>query len=212
VGGSGLYVRSLIDGFADAPEGDSAFRSEMESRLQSEGVGPLIDALREVDPMMAENIDITKPRRIIRALEVYRLTGAPLSELQKGSVEISFDAKMFGLHWDRSELYKRIEHRCDCMIAEGLLEEAEGLRKRGLTPATNALNTVGYAEAFRFLNGEVSHEEFVRLFKQNSRRYAKRQLTWFRADKRIRWIEMSESRQPMDVAKEIVQLLKQTMH
>ncbi len=207
VGGSGLYVRSLVDGFAGAPEGDSFFRSEMETQLQNEGVAPLIDALRQVDPVTAENVDITKPRRIIRALEVYQLTGIPLSELQKNPVEINFEARIFGLDWDRSQLYKRIERRCDSMIAEGLLEEVGRLRTRGLTPETNALNTVGYAEAFRYLNEEISSEEFVRLFKQNSRRYAKRQLTWFRGDKRIRWIKMDESRRPLEVAEEIVQLL-----
>jgi len=207
VGGSGLYVRSLVDGFADAPEGDSAFRAEMETLLHEDGVAPLLDALRKVDPVTAENVDITKPRRVIRALEVFQQTGIPLSELQKSSVEINFNARMFGLNWERSKLYKRIEQRCDDMITAGLLEEVENLRKGGFTLEKNALNTVGYAEAFRFLSGEISRAEFIRLFKQNSRRYAKRQLTWFRADKRIRWIEMSESRLPEDAAKEIVDLL-----
>jgi tRNA dimethylallyltransferase len=204
VGGSGLYVRSLIDGFFEGPGADKEFRASLESMVEQGRVEELIVRLRRVDPVSALSADPTKPRRIIRALEVYHQTGRSLSELHKEHpVDIRFTPRMFGLSWDRRALYERINGRCDEMIRAGLLEEVERLEQRGYTDTLNALNTVGYAEAFAYRRGETSHDEFVRLFKQNSRRYAKRQLTWFRRDGRIRWIEMSSDRGPEEIAGEI---------
>lgn len=204
VGGSGLYVQSLIDGLFDGPGADSEFRKGLEHRLQSGGVGPLVEELRRIDPETASRIDPTKPRRVIRALEVHHLTGKSLSRIQReGKVSIDFSPRMYGLNWDRKDLYARIDRRCDGMIRAGLLAEVDALEKRGYTDRMNALNTVGYAEAFAYRRGEVSYEEMLRLFKQNSRRYAKRQLTWFRRDSRIEWILMDESRSIVDVAEVI---------
>jgi tRNA dimethylallyltransferase len=189
VGGSGLYVRSLIDGLFEGPSALPEIRTALEVELRSGGIGALLEELRRVDPEGAGRVSPTNPRRIIRALEVYRQTGVPLSELQRtGRTSIEYDACIAGLRWPREELYRRIERRCDEMLEAGLLEEVKSLRARGYG-SLNALQTVGYAEASRHLDGEVSRDEMVRLMKQNSRRYAKRQMTWFNADRRIRWID-----------------------
>lgn len=204
VGGSGLYVRSLIDGLFEGPGADRALRQLLERKLEEHGVTELLNELRRVDPESASTIDPTKPRRIIRALEVFHLTGRPVSVLHhEKKIDISFEPLLFGLKWPRAVLYRRIEERCDEMIASGLLREVEQLEKLGYNDSMNALNTVGYAEAFSYRRGEISYEDFARLFKQNSRRYAKRQMTWFNSDGRIRWIAMSEQQNIVDVAREI---------
>ncbi len=204
VGGSGLYIRSLIDGLFEGPRADQEFRDAMESQVKEGRLGALLETLRRVDPESAARIDPTKPRRIIRALEVHRLAGRALSQLQRErKVEINFVPRLFGLQWERHVLYQRIEDRCQQMIERGFLSEVERLRLMGFDDSLNALNTVGYAEAFAYLRGAISYHEFVRLFKQNSRRYAKRQMTWFRRDHRIAWIEMDRRRSTDTVVKEI---------
>lgn len=204
VGGSGLYVRSLVDGLFEGPGADKKFRERMEAFVEKGKLNELLEELREVDPSAAATIDPTKPRRIIRALEVYHLTGKPLSlHHAEMKVDIRFTHVQFGLQWDRAQLYRRIESRCEDMIKQGLLREVEGLEQQGFTAETNALKTVGYAEAFRYRGGEISFEEMKCLFKQNSRRYAKRQLTWFRADPRIHWLAMTEGKPASEVASEI---------
>jgi tRNA dimethylallyltransferase len=204
VGGSGLYVRSLIEGFFEGPGADDEFREAMENHITAGRIEYLLNELNRVDPVSAATIDPTKPRRIVRALEVYHLTGQPLSTLHREKrVQIDFQPLLYGLEWRRETLYCRIETRCEQMLASGLLHEVEHLEEMGYDDSLNALNTVGYAEAFSYRRGEMSYEEFVRLFKQNTRRYAKRQLTWFRSDKRIEWIEIDERRSTQDVIQEI---------
>jgi len=206
VGGSGLYVQSLIDGFFEGPGADKEFRHTLEQRVKIEGVEQLLDELRRVDPDAAMSIDPTKPRRIIRALEVYHLTGRPISMLRRErKIRIDFRPVFFGLDWQREALYKRIDARCEQMVAAGFLSEVEKIESMGYDDSLNALNTVGYAEAFAYRRGEISFDEFVRLFKQNSRRYAKRQLTWFRSDKRIEWVDMIEESPADSVAVEIME-------
>ncbi len=201
VGGSGLYVQALIDGFFEGPGADKEFREALEARIAAGELPQLMEELRTIDPVSAGRIDPTKPRRIVRALEVYHITGKPLSQLHREAQrEITFTPVLFGLAWDRKALYDRINRRCEEMLRAGLLAEVESLERRGYTVRLNALNTVGYAEAFQYRRGEISYEEMVRLFKQNTRRYAKRQLTWFRRDKRIRWISMDEDTEPARVA------------
>ena len=191
VGGSGLYVKSLIDGFFSGPGADPEYREFLERRLVREGIKALREDLRRVDPASAGRIDPTKPRRIIRALEVYHTTGIPLSQAQSDSpIAINFRPILFGLDWERKLIYDRINRRCEQMVESGLVREVRGLERRGYTSALNSLNTVGYKEAFALLRGECTTVEMLERFKQNSRRYAKRQLTWFRRDRRIRWIPM----------------------
>jgi tRNA dimethylallyltransferase len=205
VGGSGLYIYSLIDGLFEGPGADREFRESMEERIKAYGVQPLLEELRKVDPAAAERADLTKPRRIIRALEVYHLTGTPITEHHRAQkVHIHFVPEIFGLDWERKQLYERIERRCEEMLADGLLDEAEQLETMGYDSSLNALNTVGYAEASAYRRGKISYTEFVRLFKQNTRRYAKRQLTWFRRDSRITWLHLDENTGFDEVASTIV--------
>ena len=207
VGGSGLYVRSLIDGIFSGPGRNRDLRTLLERKAEAGGVGDLLEELRTVDPESAAKVDPTKPRRIIRALEVYHTTGEPLSLLQRRNrPRVEFVPVQFGLEWDRETLYERIDRRCASMLEDGLLREVEDLDRRGYRPPLNALNTVGYAEAFAYRRGDISYAEMLRLFRRNSRRYAKRQLTWFRSDSRVHWISMSEKSLPSRVAREIADL------
>lgn len=205
VGGSGLYIRSLVDGFFDGPPADPEVRSTIERRLAVGGVEELLGELRRVDPLFAARVDPTKPRRMIRALEVFHVTGVPISQLHQDlKVEIPFTLRIFGLAWPKPALQKRIGDRCTMMLEGGLLDEVEDLVRRGYSPGLNALNTVGYAEGFAFRAGEITRDEMVELFCRNTRRYAKRQMTWFRRDKRIEWIDMREGREAEGVVEEIV--------
>ncbi|MGA9120185.1 MAG: tRNA (adenosine(37)-N6)-dimethylallyltransferase MiaA [Bacteroidota bacterium] len=188
VGGSGLYIKSLIDGFFDGPGGDPEFRSAMEKRLKRDGISSLLEELRLVDPVTAGRIDPTKPRRIIRALEVHHITGTPLSTVQElRKPAITYRTIQIGLLLERKHLYERINRRVDEMIERGLINEVAWLKAKGYRRDLNALNTVGYAEVFAHLAGEISEGEMVRLIKRNTRRYAKRQMTWFSADRRVKW-------------------------
>ncbi len=190
VGGSGLYVRGLIDGFFDGPGADDAIRENLERRLRTEGAEKLLEELREVDPDSASRMLPGNKKRIVRALEVYALTGNPLSELHKKKIDITFDPVLVGLRWERKKLYQRIDDRVDRMIADGLVKEVEWLRDNGYTPKLNALLTTGYVEVFRHFEREFSARQMIDLIKRNTRRYAKRQLTWFRYDNRIRWFDL----------------------
>jgi tRNA dimethylallyltransferase len=193
VGGSGLYVKAVIDGFFEGPGKDPELREQLESQLSAEGPETLLSALEKIDPMTAGRMDLSKPRRIIRALEVYHITGKPLSEFHREqSTAPPFDIVQFGLQWERKSLYRRIDARVDAMLSAGLIEEVKGLRERGYGPTQNALNTVGYREVFEFLDGKITHDNMVDLIKRNTRRFAKRQLTWFRADSRIAWLRVDE--------------------
>jgi len=204
VGGSGLYIQSLIDGFFDGPGADPEIREALNARLKADGILPLLDELRRVDPVSAGRIDPTKPRRIIRALEVFHISGRPLSSQQDERRRVlTFTPVMFGLSWERQELYDRINRRCGRMVEEGLVHEALELERQGFHSSLNALNTVGYREAYSHVRGEIDREEMLRIFRRNSRRYAKRQTTWFRRDSRITWIPMSDERTSGDVAEHI---------
>lgn len=189
VGGSGLYVRALVDGFFDGPSADKNLRKDLEKRMEVEGSEILLEELRKIDPRAASKMLPTNKRRIIRALEVYQITGSTISDLQQENLEAKFKPTIVGLSWERRILYARINQRVDWMLERGLLEEAKQLLKKGYTSNLNALQTVGYQEAFKYLGGKLTYDEMVGLIKQNSRRYAKRQLTWFRRDERIKWFE-----------------------
>lgn len=192
VGGSGLYVRGLIDGFFEGPGADELVRKQLYHRLQIEGAEKLLEELRKVDPDAASHMGPGNKKRIVRALEIYALTGISLSELHKRKIDISFESVLVGLRWDREKLYQRINDRVDRMIADGLVKEVEWLREHGYTPLLNALQTTGYAEVFRYFHNEINYERMIELIKRNTRRYAKRQLTWFRADARIKWFDVQD--------------------
>lgn len=185
VGGSGLYVRALCEGMDDLPQADPELREALSRRLETEGVDALAAELRTLDPAYYATVDRRNPARVMRALEVCLQTGRPYSEQRTGVRRPRpFGIVKVGVDLPREELYARIDRRVDRMVADGLEAEA-----RALYPyrTLNALQTVGYREFFDYFDGRTSYEEAVSLIKRNSRRYAKRQLTWFRRDPEIRW-------------------------
>ena len=193
VGGSGLYIRALCEGIDDLPEADKSVREMLTKRLAEEGVDALAEELRLLDAEYYEQVDRKNPARVMRALEVCLTTGQKYSQLRKGArKERDFKIVKVGIDMPRDVLYERINRRVDIMMEQGLEAEA-----RAMLPYRhcNALQTVGYSEMFEYFDGSISREEAVELIKRNSRRYAKRQMTWFRRDGDIGWFAPSQERQ-----------------
>ena len=188
VGGSGMYINALLFGFDDIPDVPSEIRLAINADFIENGIAPLQRELQEKDPSYWEQVDQNNPKRIIRALEVIRHTGKPFSAMRKGKKKTrAFDYTFVALNRPRQELYDRINLRVDLMMEQGLLAEAEQLlpyREK------QALQTVGYRELFDYFVGTISLETAVDRIKQNSRRYAKRQLTWLRAQPDVTWINL----------------------
>jgi len=184
-GGSGLYIQAVCQGMNDIPDVDIKFREELYKELDSHGIQNLLEELRIKDPDYYHFVDKSNPQRIVRALEVCRGTGQPYSFFRTDKqIEREFEVIKIGLERDRDELFERINRRMDQMIDDGLFEEVKKFNeKRHL----NALKTVGYKEVFGFLDGEYDRAEAIRLLKRNTRRYAKRQLTWFKKDPEFIW-------------------------
>ena len=185
VGGSGLYIQALCEGMDNLPEADDELRQNLKQRLDCEGIESLFKELSRLDPDYAEVVDRHNPARVMRALEVCITSGKPYSEQRKGTKQTRpFRVIKIGTDLPRDILYERINLRVDMMISEGLEAEARAmLPKRHL----NSLQTVGYREMFDYFDGNCSLDEAIELIKRNSRRYAKRQLTWFRRDADIAW-------------------------
>ncbi len=176
-GGSGLYVRAVCEGMDEMPATDTALREALTQQYEEQGLQPLLDKLEQVDPLYFAQVDKANPQRVIRAVEVSISSGAPYSSFRKSEKQNRpFQVIKIGLTRDRAELYQRIDQRMDLMLGQGLLEEAKALYPHR---SHNALQTVGYKEIFDYLDGMYDWNEAVRLLKRNSRRYAKRQLTWF---------------------------------
>lgn len=196
VGGSGLYVRAIVDGLFHGPSADMEIRTFLEKKMQHEGRAVLFDELRRVDPISASLIPIQNTHRLIRALEVFHVTGYPISELQKKNHQKPrHESIQIGLAWDRSILYSRINKRVDEMIGRGFLDEVQLLLKKGYDPSLPSLNTVGYKEAINFLRGKIDLRAMNTLMKQHTRNFAKRQLTWFRKDARIHWFALHDEKE-----------------
>ncbi len=193
VGGSGLYLHALQRGLADIPAVPEKTRDRLETRLEEEGQDALYGALKAVDPASARTMDATKTHRVLRALSVYEATGRPLSYYHEETPEPPFSFCTVVLHRDRKKLYARINRRVDAMLEAGLLGEVRGLLDSGADPAAPPLRTIGYREPIRHLQGEIGYDETVRLIKRNSRRYAKRQLTWFRRYPEYTWLPADSS-------------------
>ena len=184
-GGSGLYIQSVCEGMNDIPAVDSGFRAGLYEELSLHGLEPLLEELKVKDPDYYNQVDKNNPQRIIRALEICRGSGIPYSAFRDDKKsERDFVVIKIGLDRDRKELFQRIDQRMDAMIAMGLFEEAKiNYQNRNL----NALKTVGYKEVFDYLDGKYDLQEAIRLLKRNTRRYAKRQLTWFKKDLEYVW-------------------------
>ena len=189
-GGSGLYVKAVIDGIFEGPEASPEIRKRWDDVWKRSGEAGLRDALRAVDPDCERSIERGKPRRLVRALEVHELTGLTMTEHRRRQQrDASFRFVQIGLAPAREQLYRRIDLRSAEMIEAGLVQEVQALRRDGYDRSLNSLNTVGYREVFDFLDGGMSAERMLTLIQTHTRQYAKRQLTWFRADDRIIWLE-----------------------
>lgn len=190
VGGSGLYIKAVTEGFDDLPAANTDIRDRLNTELAVNGIAELQQKLKLVDPDYYHTVDINNPQRVIRALEIYEATGKPVSSYLTGTKnQRGFDTIKIGIDLPREELYNRINMRVDVMMQEGLLPEVEklySLRHYG------ALNTVGYVELFDYLDGKVSLNDAIDKIKQNTRRFAKRQLTWFRKDNELNWLNAAE--------------------
>ncbi len=193
-GGSGLYIKAVCEGLDSIPETPPDIKRVLTRQWQEMGLEPMLEKLKKLDEAYYSKVDKSNPRRVIRALEVAITTGKPfssfLSSFHEGEPQPRhFKIVKIGLNREREELYERIDQRMDQMIARGLFNEAQKLMEyEDLVP----LQTVGYQEVFEYLKGNYQKEEAVRLLKRNSRRYAKRQLTWFRKDQQYRWFHPDE--------------------
>lgn len=198
-GGSGLYVKAVCEGFDDIPEVPAQIREELLATYERDGIEALQALMIEHDPQLYANIDQKNPHRLMRALEVKLGTGLSIASFRKkNTLQHPFTIVKIGLTLPREALYERIDHRMDLMVEAGLFAEAEALYP---LRAINALQTVGYQEIFDFLEGKYDREEAVRLLKRNSRRYAKRQLTWFTRDPQVQWFGPAEVEKIIEVVK-----------
>ena len=193
VGGSGLFIKAITEGFDILPKADVELRAELNLLFENEGIRPLQDKLKLLDPGYYKEVDLNNPQRMIRALEVSISSGKPFSSFRsKHHANRPFKTIKIGLNIDREQLYNRINLRVDQMIKAGLIEEVSSLLPyRNL----NALNTVGYSEIFDAFDKKISFDQAIENIKQNTRRFAKRQLTWFRKDSGINWFAPQEFEQ-----------------
>jgi tRNA dimethylallyltransferase len=199
VGGSGLYIDAVCKGLDDLPEIDLNIREKLNRKLAEEGISAIQQQLKELDPLYFAKVDQSNPQRMIRGLEVVLSTGQKLSSfLTANKKERPFNLIKIGLNTDRSVLYERINHRVEVMMEAGLLAEVEQLLPYR---QYNALNTVGYSELFDYLDGKTDLPSAVAMIKQNTRRFAKRQLTWFRRDENTNWFEPDQLAEILDFLK-----------
>ena len=190
VGGSGLYINAIVNGFDELPEITIDVRNTLNTKLEEQGILALQQELEKADPEYYQTVDINNPQRVIRALEVFYSSGKPFSSFRTGiKRERPFKIVLIGLNMDREKLYERINLRVDIMLEQGLADEVKSLIPH---QRLNSLNTVGYTEIFDYLNGNISLERAIELIKQNSRRYAKRQITWFKKMEGIKWFEPNQ--------------------
>lgn len=193
VGGTGLYVSTLINGieFCEVNE-DTNYRREMAELAKEKGNHYLHEMLEKIDPEAAKTIDANNVRRVIRALEIYKVTGKTKTLLDKESCkEVPFDYKLYGIETDREVLYSRINKRVDKMLEDGLIDEVKALLEK-YTFSPTAIQGLGYKEVKEYLCGKLSYDEMVEKLKMETRRYAKRQMTWFRREKTITWCKLDE--------------------
>ncbi|MES5956171.1 tRNA (adenosine(37)-N6)-dimethylallyltransferase MiaA [Bacillus fungorum] len=204
VGGTGLYIQSVLFDYQFTDDaGDIIYREQMEKLALERGVEYVHKELQKVDPESAERIHVNNVRRVIRALEIFHTTGEKMSDqLEKQENELLYDVSLIGLTMDREMLYDRINLRVDIMMEQGLLEEVEGLYNRGIRDC-QSIQAIGYKEIYDYFEGRVSLEEAVSQLKTNSRRYAKRQLTWFRNKMDVTWFDVTDGEKTSEILRYI---------
>ncbi len=208
-GGSGLYIKALVDGIFDTVDTDEEYRAELLEKKNLYGNEYIYNELMKVDPESAHKMLPQNWKRVMRALEVFYLTGEPISVHQRKherNVDINF--KQFGLRWNREVLYHNIEKRVEMMIELGLVNEVKSILERGFSKKLNSLNTVGYKEIISYLEKEISLDRAVALIKRNTRRFSKRQMTWFRKDDRINWFNITRFEDLQSISDQIIKIIK----
>ena len=199
-GGTGLYINSLVYGYDLAPiPSDDALREEITQLYEEKGGEFLLEELRKIDPKTAQRLHPNNARRLIRALEVYRISGTTISDQEERTKNAPkpYDVKFFVLDTDRDKLYERINRRVDIMLENGLVEEVKTLLGHGIPKTNTSMQAIGYKEIVEYLDGYLTLDEAVEKLKMESRRYAKRQLTWFRRNEGAHWLEASLPREKL---------------
>ena len=209
VGGSGLYIRAVVDGLFVGPGTDWTLRRRLKEREETQGEGTLYRELEEIDPLTSSRLHPHDQRRIIRALEVYYLSGRTISSHQRQSPGPLAKRVIIGLKKERQSLYRSIELRVDEMIKKGLIEEVKSLLAKGYREDLPSMQGLGYRQIVEYLKGRCSKEEAVRLIKRDTRRFTKRQFNWFRRDDRIIWLDTDKFSSLSDISNQIVKILTQ---
>jgi len=205
VGGTGLYVRMLLKGLCEAPPSDASLRKRLQRDATEQGADRFYAGLVEADPVTASKLHPKDTSKVIRALEVFQLSGKPLSSFQEAHrfAERPYRTLVIGLNRERDELYRRIEARIDWQLTHGMVEETKRLLERGYSRDSAAMKGLGYRQVAAYLAGEYDYAEMVRRFKRDTRRFAKRQLTWFRSEPDVRWHRVEES-EPVERTAQVI--------
>jgi tRNA dimethylallyltransferase len=212
VGGSGLYIRALMDGFFEGKNWDADVRKELSDRADREGLEALYQEVIARDPDAAQTITPKDRKRIIRALEIMELTGQPMTAVwREKKTHVPYKGIWCGITMPRQDLYQMINLRVLEMVEKGLVDEVLRLLADQVDSSSNAMTSVGYSEVMQYLNGELHQDEMVELIQRNTRRYAKRQMTWFKSDSRIRWFERKANQSASSVAQGIVEHIRATI-
>lgn len=212
VGGTGLYFQSVVDDYTFFPlESRQKVRDRWNEIISDKGLKFAYDYLTTIDPIYAAKISVNDQKRIVRALEVYELTGEAFS-LQQNKSENTYNLAVVGLYLERPALYKRIDLRVEEMLKNGLIEEVQNLREKGYDLSLNSMQALGYKQVFNYLEGFISREQMADEIKQETRRYAKRQYTWFNKDKRIYWLDVQEYPNDDELARKISVYIGRTIN
>jgi tRNA dimethylallyltransferase len=207
-GGTGLYIKAFVDGLAPLPESDPQIRQRLCAELERDGIEHLYDRLKEVDPESALK-NKNNPQRLLRALEVFEITGTPISVLHKMTTPSKYSFFQAGLLWDSRELYSNLDSRSLNMLGSGMIEETKNIIDKGCAPGSPGLEGIGYRDVIRFLNNLITRVELESAFKLDMRHYAKRQMTWFKKDYRVKWINLSNKTfNPVKIANDLANMIK----
>ncbi len=211
VGGTGLYIKAIIKGLCSAPSKNQKIREDLKKEAIEKGTEYLYKRLKKIDSQSASRIHPNNLQRIIRALEVYQITGTPFSQIQQSTPSSNYKTIMFGLNWNRETLYKKINQRVEKMFEKGLVQEVAGLLNKGYNRNLPSMQGLGYRQVFDYLEKKTDLEKTISLVKRDTRRYAKRQITWFNKDKDIQWIGLKEDADIQTSIKKVYLLIKKSL-
>jgi len=193
VGGAGFYIKALLDGLFETPSRDKEIREKLYEEVEEKGIEPVYERFQEIDPDYADDVHPNDVKKVVRALEIYEVTGEkPSRHFQQKHDSLEYEYTIIGLNRDRQNLYDRINRRVDVMFERGLIDEVQQILDKGYSGEENAIQTVGYQEVIAYFEGKISLEEAKHQIKKNSRHYAKRQLTWFRNQHDTTWFRFED--------------------